>query len=180
MANLEWRNEKRKLNELIPCESNPRKMTSAQRLELMDSLKKFSLAEVPIITIDNKIIAGHQRISALTELYGGEQEIDVRVANRALSEQEYKEYLIRSNKNVGEWDWEKLNSDFNTDDLVIWGFDARDFESLASLPKPKEDINLEEKVFYIEINDEDNYLKAIELLKSNGIIIYDKGLRDNT
>lgn len=120
---MNWNNEKRTLGELIPYEKNPRVLTDKQRKDIEKSLKKFNLVEVPAINLDNKIIAGHQRIKILYELNGPDYEIDVRVPNRLLSEKEYKEYLIRSNANTGEWDWKVLDYDWDKDLLSDWGLE---------------------------------------------------------
>ena len=121
---LKWFNDTAKLKDLIPCEDNPRILTEKQRKDLTKSLEKFDLAEVPVIDVDNKIVAGHMRIDILKELYGGDHEIDIRRPNRPLTEKEYTEYLIRSNKNTGEWDFGKLNDDskFDLGELKEWGF----------------------------------------------------------
>lgn len=118
---MEWKNEKRKIGELIKYDKNPRKITDKQKAELEKSLKKFNVVEIPAINLDNNIIAGHQRITVLLKLYGPDYEIDVRVPNRILTEKEYKEYLIRSNKNIGEFDYEYLK-DFDVDLLTDSGF----------------------------------------------------------
>ena len=52
----------------------------------------------------------------------GEEEIDVRVPSRLLDEKEATEYLIRSNKNIGEWDFNLLANTFEEEDLLAWGF----------------------------------------------------------
>lgn len=118
---LSWHNEKRKLSELVEFDKNPRILTEKAKKDLKSSLTKFGLAEVPAIDTDNKIVAGHQRISILKELEG-DQEIDVRVPNRKLTQKEFEEYNIRSNKNAGEWSTELLGT-FTREDLIDWGFE---------------------------------------------------------
>lgn len=120
---LEWHNEKRKLKDLIPYESNPRQITQKEREDLIKSLDKFSLAEIPAINLNNKIAAGHQRYNILLEKFGGDYEIDVRVPNRELTEKEFQEYNIRSNKNVATWDFDVLANNFELQDLTAWGFE---------------------------------------------------------
>lgn len=105
---MKWHNEKRKINDLIAFEGNPRILTEKQEKDLKKSLKKFDLAEIPAINTDNTILAGHMRLKILQNLGRGEEIIDVRVPDRKLNEQEAKEYLLRSNKNVGEWDYNEL------------------------------------------------------------------------
>lgn len=119
---ITWTTEKRRINDLIPYEFNPRTLSKEAATQLEKSLKKFDLAEIPVINTDNKIIAGHQRLFILTRLGRGEEEIDVRVPSRTLDEKEFQEYNIRSNKNSGEWDFESLANHFDEKDLVEWGF----------------------------------------------------------
>lgn len=124
---LKWHTEKRKINELIPFEGNPRQMTEKQNADLKKSLEKFDLAEIPAINTDNKIIAGHQRLRILQALGRGSEEIDVRVPSRKLTDKEFREYNIRSNKNLGEWDFDLL-ANFEDDLLIDAGFEEQELE----------------------------------------------------
>jgi DNA modification methylase len=135
---LMWHNEKRKISDLIPYDQNPRRLTDKQAKDLTKSLSKFDLVEVPAIDIDNKIIAGHQRCAILKTLGRGEEEIDVRVPNRKLTEKEFQEYNLRSNKNTGEWDCNLL-ANFDTDLLIDVGFDDLSFLNVDLEPDEKDD-----------------------------------------
>lgn len=126
---LKWHNEKRKVKDLIPYEDNPRSLSEDQKRELEKSLKKFDLVEIPAINTDNKIVAGHQRIATLHDLGRDEEEIDVRVPNRTLTPEEFKEYLLRSNKNTGDWNWDLLKK-FNLEMLMDVGFNDDDLNYL--------------------------------------------------
>lgn len=108
MSSLKWTTEKRKIKDLLPADYNPRQMTEAQAKELRKSLEKFDLVEIPAINTDGLILAGHQRLHILGLMGRGDEEIDVRVPNRPLTELEAQEYNLRSNKNTGEWDMDKL------------------------------------------------------------------------
>lgn len=121
MTDLIWSNSKRKVNELIPFERNPRKLTPDQEAKLRESIERFNLVEVPAIDTDNRLLAGHQRMKIMQLLGRGEEEIDVRVPNRKLTQEEYEEYLIRSNKNTGEWDYSLLKL-FDQQILLQIGF----------------------------------------------------------
>lgn len=128
MKQIEWTTEKRKISDITEFEKNPRILTKKQYEDLKKSLKKFNLAEIPAINKDNKLLAGHQRLRVLAELKGSDYEIDVRVPNRQLTPKEAEEYLIRSNKNSGEWDWDALANNFEMEELVSWGFDVDEFD----------------------------------------------------
>ena len=122
MQKLSWHTETRVINDLVPYELNPRTLSDIQLRNLKKSLEKFNLVEIPAIDTDGKIIAGHQRLRVMQILDRGNEEIDVRVPNRKLSEKEYKEYLITSNKVTGDWDYELLKS-FDLELLLDVGFD---------------------------------------------------------
>jgi hypothetical protein len=148
---LTWHNDKAKLKDLVPCSYNPRMLTKKQYADLKLSLEKFDLAEVPAIDTDNKIIAGHQRITVLIDLYGKNHEIDIRKPNRKLTKKEFDEYLTRSNKNTGSWDFEILANQFELGDLVEWGFDGRDLDI---------DITAEQESGESSENDKGDYCKT--------------------
>jgi len=123
---MKWTTEKRKINDLIPYDHNPRQMTEKQNGDLKKSLEKFDLVEIPAVNKDNTILAGHQRLRIMQMLGRGQEEIDVRVPDKQLTEQEVKEYNIRSNKNTGEWDFDALGNQFEIDELLEWGFDENE------------------------------------------------------
>ena len=125
---MKWRTEKRKVSELIPYDVNPRQMTEKQNQDLTDSLTKFDLVEIPVINLNGKLLAGHQRVRVMKMLGKGSEEIDVRVPDKMLSVEDELEYLIRSNKNTGEWDYDILANEFDLVDLEEWGFSADDIE----------------------------------------------------
>lgn len=125
MKHLEWHTETRKISDLIPFEGNPRQMTEAQAKDLEKSLRKFNLVEIPAINMDGVIIAGHQRINILIAQGRAEEDIEVRIPNRKLTEAEFREYNLRSNKNLGEWDWAGLTN-FDAEMLLDVGFSAQD------------------------------------------------------
>jgi hypothetical protein len=127
MNPITWHTEIRVVKDLKPCKSNPRQITKEQMEQLKRSIEKFDYVEIVAIQPDNTIIAGHMRIKALIALGRKNETIDVRVPNRQLTKDEMREYLIRSNKNTGEWDWDSLSADFDLHDLCDWGFTAEDF-----------------------------------------------------
>ena len=121
-SDLVWHTEPKKVLDLISNEKNPRKISKFQKDKLKQSFEKFNLVEIPAIDVDNRIIAGHQRLMIL-KLLGRENEIiDVRVPNRKLTQEEYDQYLITSNAVTGYWDFDKLK-DLDLDMLVDVGFD---------------------------------------------------------
>lgn len=132
---IEWHNERRKISALVPFTKNPRQMTEKQAGDLRRSIEKFNLVEIPAVNLDGTIIAGHQRLKIMALLGRGEEEIDVRMPSRQLTEGEVTEYCIRSNKDTGEWDFDLLANNFEPERLIDWGF--FDWE-LGLAPHPSE------------------------------------------
>ncbi len=128
-AKLTWHTESRLVDDLIPYEKNPRTLSDKQRRDLEASITKFNLVEIPAINIDNTVVAGHARLKIMQALGRGQEEIEVRVPNRLLTKSEFEEYLLRSNRNTGSWDYELLKS-FDTSFLLDIGFDDSDLSDI--------------------------------------------------
>ena len=143
-----WHTEQRKINDLLPYPRNPRTMTGKQASDLKKSLEKFGLAEIPAINLDNMICAGHQRLRTLQELGRGDEMVDVRVPDRMLTPEEFKEYNARSNKNTGSFDFDMLAADFEIADLQDIGFS--DVELGLGPKGDEDDVTIKEK-FVIEV-----------------------------
>jgi hypothetical protein len=140
---LEWINERRKLGDLKFSEGNPRHLKKYGGSTLGKSLEKFNLVEVPVIDTDNTIIAGHQRVGSLLQTHGRDHEIDVRMPNRKLTDEEFREYRIRANTHAGMWDFDALANEFDVSELVEFGLgtdelgiDIRE----PTTPDPKEGV----------------------------------------
>lgn len=146
LSPLEWSTVKRKVSDLIPYEYNPRRLTDEKKERLRKSLEKFNLAEIPAINTDNIIIAGHQRVVILLELGRGDDIIDVRIPNRQLTEEEFKQYNITSNVQTGDWDLDILNEIFADIDLMELGLNVADIVLPENIT-PAELKNEEEELF---------------------------------
>lgn len=127
---LVWHTEYRKVKDLIRYEKNPRTLSDTQLEGLKRSLKKFNIAELPCMNTDGTLVAGNQRILALSLLGREEEEIEVRVPNRLLSKEEFRDYLLTSNRSGGSWDFEKLAAEFNLEELLTSGFDSIDLSNI--------------------------------------------------
>lgn len=151
MAKLVWHTAKKRVRDLVHYEKNPRVLSESQMRDLKRSLKRFNLVEIPAIDLDNKIVAGHQRLKALVLLGRGEEEIEVRVPNRKLTKEEFDAYLITSNAVGGDWDFEKLKS-FDLGMLMDVGFDKDELANLwaQNLEAEDDDFNVEKEIATIK------------------------------
>jgi DNA modification methylase len=147
MRKLSWTTVHKRVNDLVPQEVNPRKITDKQMSDLTNSLKKYNLVEIPAVDADGTILAGHQRIKALKLLGRGDETIDVRLPNRKLTKQEAKRYLLASNKLGGDWDFDLLKT-FDLGDVTFAGFDDIEVAKLYDEDKSVSDdsFNVEEEI----------------------------------
>ena len=122
-----WKVEKRNIDDLIGYDKNPRKFTEKGLKDLKKSLLNCGDANIITINADNTVLGGHARLTVMKQL--DYKEVDVKVPDRQLTEPEVKEIVIRLNANTaGEWDLDKLEANFELDDLTDWGLDV-EFET---------------------------------------------------
>ena len=76
------------------------------------------------------------------------EEIEVRVPNRPLSEAEFRDYLLTSNRSGGSFDFEKLAEEFSIDELLTAGFDSLDLSNIFddNLEVTDDEIDIERKL----------------------------------
>lgn len=149
MEKLVWHNEKRKVDELVPFEGNPRQITEKQIKELKESLERFNLVEIPAVNTDGTIIAGHQRLKIMQVLGRGNEEIDIRVPNRKLTMKEVQEYNLRSNKNTGGWDYDML-ANFDEEMLKFVGWSSEELDEIFHLNVDEDEFDIDEEYGKIE------------------------------
>ncbi len=123
-----WKNETRKVADLVPADYNPRRLTDKQRVDLTKSLEEFGFVDPVIINKNDHIIGGHQRIKICADL--NIKTVDVRVPDKELTARQEKALNLRMNKNTGEWDWSILET-FEIDLLEEVGFDKAEIQALT-------------------------------------------------
>ena len=129
-----------KISEVKLNPNNPRLIKDDKFKKLVQSIKDFPemLNIRPIVVNKDMIIlGGNMRYKACKE--AGLKEVPIIKANELTPEQQ-KEFIIKDNVGFGEWNWEELANDWDTEKLEGWGLD---------MPKEK-DLN-EEDLFDIEI-----------------------------
>ena len=166
MEPLQWHNEKRKVRELVGNKFNPRKITPEQKKKLEDSILKFNLVEIPVIDTSNTILAGHQRIGVLVTLGRGEEEIDVRAPNRKLTDEEVKEYLLRSNISNGSWE-EDMLQELGKDILEEVGFSEMDIARILGDEPKIPDSKFTKTIAFTSTPEHGEFIRACLELAEN-------------
>ena len=150
---------KKKVDELIPADYNPRKDLKPGDPEyekLKRSIKEYGYVE-PVIwnKRTGKVVGGHQRLKVLKDL--GYEEIECVIVD--LDDNNEKALNIALNKISGEWDNELLSSllkdlDQSAFDITLTGFDiaeAKDLIGSGSMENVHEDdFNEEEELNNIQ------------------------------
>jgi ParB-like chromosome segregation protein Spo0J len=164
----------RNIEELIPADYNPRKISPEAMRHLQQSLKAFSAVEPAIINMHpkrkNVIVGGHQRLTAAREM-GWETFPCIEVE---LTKAQERELNIRLNKNTGEWDFKELETHFDVEELVGYGFSLDELSFM--MPEEEEEQGEgdgEEKpenecvevVFKLHIDQKERVERALDLAK---------------
>jgi ParB-like chromosome segregation protein Spo0J len=143
--------EKKKIDELIASDYNPRKdIHDLETYEaLKNSIEEFGLVE-PIVFNERtgRIVGGHQRVSVLKDL--GWEEVEVSIVD--LSDEEEKILNIGLNKISGEWDIERLKDvlleiDVGEANVELTGFSLDEIEGMMTRTYQEfdhEELDLEE------------------------------------
>ena len=111
-----------KVSEVKLNPNNPRLIKDDKFKKLVQSVKDFpEMMEIRPIVVnqDMIILGGNMRYKACVE--AGLKLVPVIIAD--LTEEKQKEFLIKDNTSGGEWDWDILANEWNTDELQEWGLD---------------------------------------------------------
>ena len=127
-----------KISDIKPNPNNPRIIKDDKFLKLVNSIKEFPemLRIRPIvINDDNIVLGGNMRLKACLE--AKLKEVPVIIASD-LTEAQQKEFIIKDNVGFGEWDWDNLANEWETNDLASWGMDVWRIPDNAGENDPEE------------------------------------------
>ena len=112
-----------KLNDIKLNEHNPRTINKLQLDKLVKSVQEFpEMTELRPIVVDetNTILGGNMRYRAMQKLGMSTTEV-VKVSG--LTDEQKREFIIKDNVAFGDWDWDALANEWDTDELNEWGLD---------------------------------------------------------
>lgn len=115
--------QKFKISEIKLNPNNPRLIKDDKFEKLVKSIKEFpEMLDIRPIVVnsDMVILGGNMRFKACKE--AGLKEIPVIVADN-LTEEQQREFLIKDNVSGGEWDWDLLANEWDSEQLTEWGID---------------------------------------------------------
>jgi DNA modification methylase len=114
-----------KLSDIKPNPKNPRTIRDENFKKLVQSIKDFPEmldARPLVLNKDNVILGGNMRYKAAIE--AGLTELPVKIVD--WPEDKQREFIIKDNVSGGEWDWDILANEWDTDLLDDWGLELPD------------------------------------------------------
>jgi DNA modification methylase len=108
--------------------NNPRIIKDDKFAKLVKSIKEFPdmLNVRPIVVNkDMVVLGGNMRLKAIKE--AGYKEVAIEIVD--WTEQQQKEFIVKDNVGYGEWDWNDLANNWDSEQLIDWGLDIPGFDA---------------------------------------------------
>jgi ParB-like chromosome segregation protein Spo0J len=112
-----------KISEVKSNPKNPRLIKDDKFRKLVKSIQEFpQMLELRPIVVDenNIVLGGNMRLKACKE--AGLKEVYI-VKAEGLTELQKDEFIVKDNVGFGEWDWDMLANEWDTELLDEWGLD---------------------------------------------------------
>jgi hypothetical protein len=138
--------QKVKINSIKTNPKNPRLIKDDKFKKLVKSIQEFpQMLELRPIVVDenNIILGGNMRYKACIE--AGLKEIFILKAED-LTEQQKDEFIVKDNVGFGEWDWDILANEWDTDKLQDWGLDLPLDVSVQELEAEEDDYEIPNEI----------------------------------
>jgi ParB-like chromosome segregation protein Spo0J len=140
----------RNITEIKPNPNNPRIIKDDKFKKLVQSIKDFPdmLNKRPLVCVTDKDglifpLGGNMRLRAAKEL--NMKTLPVEMADDWTEEQR-REFIIKDNVGFGEWNWDELANDWDSEQLIDWGLDINNFDKDINLDEFFEENTLEDKL----------------------------------
>ena len=118
---------------------NPRFIKGDKFEKLVKSIREFpQMLELRPIVVnkDMVVLGGNMRLKACEE--AGIDQVPIIFADN-LTEEQQKEFIIKDNSSFGEWDWDLLANEWDTEQLIDWGMDIPDDWAVDEVLEAEED-----------------------------------------
>ena len=138
--------QKVKINAIKTNPKNPRLIKDDKFKKLVKSIQEFpQMLELRPIVVDenNIILGGNMRYKACVE--AGLKEIFILKAED-LTEQQKDEFIVKDNVGFGEWNWDILANEWDTDKLQDWGLDLPLDVSVQELEAEEDDYEIPNEI----------------------------------
>jgi DNA modification methylase len=116
-----------KINTIKSNPQNPRTIKDDKFKKLVESLRTFpEMANVRPIVVnqDMVVLGGNMRLKAMKE--AGWKDCPIEVVDWPEAKQ--REFIIKDNVGFGDWDWDTLGNEWDSEPLEDWGLDIPGFD----------------------------------------------------
>jgi len=137
--------EKVNINNIFPNPVNPRIIKDFKFKKLVKSIKEFpEMLKLRPIVVNSEmgILGGNMRYKACKEV--GLKEVYIIKANN-LTDNQIEQFIIKDNVGFGQWDWDMLANQWDTQLLSDWGLDVLELEENFDEGEISEEDNVNEK-----------------------------------
>jgi DNA modification methylase len=135
-----------KISEVKGNPKNPRLIKDDKFRKLVKSIQEFpQMLELRPIVVDenNIVLGGNMRLKACKE--AGLKEVYI-VKAENLTEQQKDEFIVKDNVGFGEWDWDMLANEWDTEKLDEWGLDLPVDLSVTELEAEEDDYEVPNEI----------------------------------
>jgi ParB-like chromosome segregation protein Spo0J len=139
-----------KLSKIKPNPNNPRIIKDDKFKKLVQSLQEFPemMEKRPMVCVtdvDGSIypLGGNMRLKALQELKFKEIPSTYVMMADEWTEERRREFVIKDNIGYGEWEWEQLANDWDTEQLQDWGLEVLGFADSVDYSDKNEEIDID-------------------------------------
>jgi DNA modification methylase len=125
--------------------NNPRVIKDDKFKKLVQSIKDLpEMAEVRpvVVNTDMVVLGGNMRLKAMRE--AGWKDVPIQVVD--WDEDKQRQFIIKDNVSGGEWDWDMLANEWDTEELQEWGLDLPDFDNAKELEAEEDDYEIPDQV----------------------------------
>ena len=127
------------ISSIKPNPNNPRLIKDDKFKKLVKSIQEFpemlNLRPI-VVNADSVVLGGNMRLKACKE--AGLKHVPVIYAED-LTEEQQKQFIIKDNVGFGEWDWEALANQWDSEELGEWGLDIPNWANGHQLNNMSED-----------------------------------------
>jgi DNA modification methylase len=95
-----------------------------------------------VVNTDMVVLGGNMRLKAMRE--AGWKDVPIQVVD--WDEDKQRQFIIKDNVSGGEWDWEMLANEWDTEELQEWGLDLPDFDNGKELEAEEDDYEMPDQV----------------------------------
>jgi site-specific DNA-methyltransferase (adenine-specific) len=125
--------------------NNPRIIKDDKFKKLVQSIKDLpEMAEVRpvVVNADMVVLGGNMRLKAMRE--AGWKDVPIQVVD--WDEDKQRQFIIKDNVSGGEWDWEMLANEWDTEELQEWGLDLPDLDNVKEIEAEEDDFEIPNEV----------------------------------